>query len=542
MTDKNLLTLTINQHQKAYTFEQAFSLCKQLLVNKSPNFEGILRQVVDNASLEHNQKKHFFQLAFNIYLQRKQYSNLLDISEVAIKKFGIKDENSRWANAFYANAVANRYLRKPECAKDSLENAVKLNPKQLSWIRLLATMEKELGHFDKALKHLDICVSLNPNDAESYWLRSDLSLALSASALSNLEGLANLESTQGTNYSAHSSESSSENRPVDDNLKNRAYACFTLFRYHQNNRDHQTAFSYLTLGNRLFADCYISPAEQQAISSVKQEHQAISDIFSATFLKADHHEESDVLEAVNSLGEKSLFICGMPRAGTTLIEQILASHSDINAGDELFYLAEASQDVLISNTAEKSQKPFPFWAPTLAQSQWQDIGHRYIKKCQPLAQGKYLTDKMPLNYKALGIIAKALPKAKVIYCQRNKQDTIWGCYQQILGQGNTFSFDLNDLAVQFDAHRSLMNHWLTALEEMIFVLDYQQLIEQPEVTVKQLCEFIGTEFQTEMLDFYQNNQPVHTVSSAQVREPLTSRYHQQWQAYRAFLPDSFFND
>ena len=87
-----------------------------------------------------------------------------------------------------------------------------------------------------------------------------------------------------------------------------------------------------------------------------------------------------------------------------------------------------------------------------------------------------------------------------------------------------------------------MTHWLTALKEKIFVLDYQQLIEQPEVTVKQLCEFIDIEFQTEMLDFYQNNQPVHTVSSAQVREPLTSRYHQQWQAYRAFLPDSFFND
>ena len=538
MTDKNLLTLTINQHQNAYTFEQAFSLCKQLLVNKSPNFDGILRQVVDNVSLEHNHKKHFFQLAFNVYLQRKQYSNLLEISEVAIKKFDTKDENSQWADAFYANAVANRYLRNPEYAKDSLENAVKIDPKQPSWIRLLATMEKELGHFDKALKHLDTCVALSPNDAESYWLRSDLSRELSASALSDLEDLANLEGTQGTNYSANHSE----NRSAGDNLKNRAYACFTLFRYHQSNQDHQTAFSYLTLGNKLFADCYILPAAQKAIPSVKQEHQAISDIFSATFLKADHYEEVDALEAVNPLGEKSLFICGMPRAGTTLIEQILASHSDINAGDELFYLAEASQEVLRSNTAEKSQKPFPFWAPALTQSQWRNIGHRYIQKCQPLAQGKYLTDKMPLNYKALGIIAKALPKAKVIYCQRNKQDTIWGCYQQILGQGNTFSFDLDDLAVQFDAHRSLMNHWLTALEEMIFVLDYPQLIEQPEVTVKQLCEFIGIEFQTEMLDFYQNNQPVHTVSSTQVREPLTSRYHQQWRAYRAFLPDSFFND
>lgn len=464
------------------------------------------------------------------------------MSEVAIKKFDVKDEKSQWADAFYANAVANRYLRKPECAKDSLENAVEINPKQPSWLRLLATMEKELGHFDKALKHLDACVALSPNDAESYWLRSDLSRDLSASALSNLEGLANLEGTQGTNYSAKHSANNSENRPAGDSLKNRAYACFTLFRYHQNNQDHQTAFSYLTLGNKLFADWYNSPAEQQAISSVRQEHQAISDIFSAAFLKVDYHEQSHALEAVNLLGEKSLFICGMPRSGTTLIEQILASHSDINAGDELFYLAEASQEVLISNTAEKSQTPFPFWAPALAPSQWQDIGHRYIQKCQPLAQGNYLTDKMPLNYKAIGIIAKALPKAKVIYCQRNKQDTIWGCYQQILGQGNTFSFDLDDLAVQFDAHRSLMNHWLTVLEEMIFVLDYQQLIEQPEVTVKQLCEFIGIEFQTEMLDFYQNNQPVHTVSSAQVREPLTSRYHQQWQAYRAFMPDSFFND
>lgn len=534
MTDKNLLTLTINQHQKAYTVEQAFILCKQILVNNSPNFDGILREIVDKNSLEHNQAKHFFQLAFNVYLQRKQYSNLLEMSEVAIKKFDVKDEKSQWADAFYANAVANRYLRKPECAKDSLENAVEINPKQPSWLRLLATMEKELGHFDKALKHLDACVALSPNDAESYWLRSDLSRVLSAPALSNLEGLANREGTQTANQSA--------NLPTSDNLKNRAYACFTLFRYHQNNQDHQTAFSYLTLGNKLFADCYISPAEQQAISSVRQEHQAISDIFSAAFLKVDYHEQSHALEAVNLLGEKSLFICGMPRSGTTLIEQILASHSDINAGDELFYLAEASQEVLISNTAEKSQKPFPFWAPALAQSQWQDIRHRYIQKCQPLAQGNYLTDKMPLNYKAIGIIAKALPKAKVIYCQRNKQDTIWGCYQQILGQGNTFSFDLDDLAVQFDAHRSLMNHWLTVLEEMVFVLDYQQLIEQPEVTVKQLCEFIGIEFQNEMLDFYQNNQPVHTVSSAQVREPLTSRYHQQWQAYRAFLPDTFFND
>jgi len=234
----------------------------------------------------------------------------------------------------------------------------------------------------------------------------------------------------------------------------------------------------------------------------------------------------------NQRGKKSIFICGLPRSGTTLVEQILAGHSQVNAGDELFYLGKASKDVITKNNLNV---PFPKWANKLSQSQWQQIGQQYLTACKPLAQQRWLTDKMPANYKALGIISQALPDAKIIYCRRNKEDVIWGCYKQILGKGNGFSNNLAHLQKVYDAHTNVMSHFKDLMGKSIFELQYETLVQNPAYVIDQLCDFIGLNFEEKMLGFFQNKQPIHTISSTQVRKPISQQYVNGWKNYQEML-------
>ncbi|NMP30276.1 hypothetical protein HII17_01775 [Thalassotalea sp. M1531] len=504
-TDKNI-NLRLNSIDKQMTFDHAIALCHQLISSRSTHTFDVLQQLITHKEITRQQRETAYQLTFNYLLKQTDYLKLSAIAEQALVVF------PQWPVAFYAMAIAYRFMRMADKALPALEKAVKLMPAQLAWRRTLGTLYKEFGRKEDALAAFNYCIAQNQQDFESYWLRSDYQPSLNEPETALLTQF----------FEAVTNHTTQINRPEKSNLQLLTYAAFTLFRHYNSHQNYKLAFDYLTKGNQA-----LSTITQCNISADIKEHGTIKDLFSSEYLA-----KTSMQSGSSTLGEKAIFICGLPRSGTTLVEQIIASHPQVNAGDELLYLAQASQAILQNHNL---QSPFPNWVKQLNNKHWHEIGEHYLQACQPLANGNYLTDKMPLNYKAIGIIHQALPKAKIIYVRRNKEDVIWGCYKQILGQGNSFANSLSDLEQFYSAHSQLMDHWLKHLKDKVLVVDYENLVSTPEVVTQSICEFLSLDYQQSMLEFYKKQEPVHTVSSTQVRKPITQKHLNDWQHYKSFL-------
>ena len=525
--NSGLVTLLINDVEKSLSWQTAVQLATQLFQQKSPNFLNIIEQLIAIRKTE----KSLYPMAFQVCLAQKNYPRLRQFASYACEYFPDNALNH------YALAIANRYLHYQEASFSHLKQALALQPSNIGWQRLLATMLKEQGNFTEALAAFSSIIINAPNDFESYWLRADLNTNLTETERDQLINLC-----QASKLSKTQSKTQS---------KQMIFAGFTLFRYFDAQNDYDNAFHYLSLANKIKRQSFNFDIQQEL-----DEHHNIISTFPSQFLaqfpiatnkkqiEREREAQGKTHDVHKELGENCIFICGMPRSGTTLAEQIIANHSEVNAGDELYFLAQAANDV-ISQLFHKdlSKQPFPLWANSLDSQHWRAIGKKYLSLTAHLSQGKRLTDKMPLNYKAIGIIKMALPKAKIIYCQRSTNDLLWGCYKQMFGEGNLFSYDLKELAKMICAHQQVMSHWQSIftdanddeMKEGIFTLAYESLIDSQEETTRQLLNYLELDWQDSCLNYHENTRTLHTLSNVQTRKPLSKKYDKQWLNYQKFL-------
>ena len=144
---------------------------------------------------------------------------------------------------------------------------------------------------------------------------------------------------------------------------------------------------------------------------------------------------------------------------------------------------------------------------------------------------------MPLNFKAIGIIMRAFPNAKIIHCQRNGLDTIWGNFRQLFGEGIRFSYDLNHLSHYYLAYKRLMEHWLTLYPQNILTVDYEEMVNNFNPSVEKLFEFLSMEVQPSCYAFHNTVRVVHTLSNEQVRQPLNRASIERWRSYEFALTE-----
>ena len=224
-----------------------------------------------------------------------------------------------------------------------------------------------------------------------------------------------------------------------------------------------------------------------------------------------------------------ILIVGMPRSGTTLVEQILASHPDVSAGGERKDLERAAKAF-----EERTGARLPHWGEAFTASEAEEVGRHYlegISEADP--QARRITDKMPSNIKLLSIAAQTLPRAKIIHVRRDPMDTCFSCYTQLFSEGNAFSYDLIDLAAYYTAYQRLAAHWEEVLPgELMLSIDYERLTAEPEDTIKTLLAFCGLDWDAACLSFHTTARPVKTASAAQVRRPLYRSSVGRWEPYR----------
>lgn len=221
-----------------------------------------------------------------------------------------------------------------------------------------------------------------------------------------------------------------------------------------------------------------------------------------------------------------VFILGMYRSGSTLVEQILAGHPTIQAAGELELIPALAGQI-------------PGYPESLATADeatlaaWRDF---YLKGLAPIArEGALVTDKRPDNFLHVGLIKTLFPNAKIVHTRRNRLDNLLSLYFLHLDPGMAYALDLDDAAHWYGQYERLMDHWKSLYPNDIFDVDYDELVESAEPLLKRLTGFLGLGWQDDLLDFTQRDRPVRTASVWQVRQPLHARSSGRWRNYESRL-------
>ncbi|MGH8167244.1 MAG: tetratricopeptide repeat-containing sulfotransferase family protein, partial [Woeseiaceae bacterium] len=224
-----------------------------------------------------------------------------------------------------------------------------------------------------------------------------------------------------------------------------------------------------------------------------------------------------------------VFICGMLRSGSTLVEQILATHPSVTAGGELDYLTWL---------VARKLAPYPERVRDASRKELEQLGCEYLSKLGELFPGaETITDKRPDNFLHLGLIKALFPDARIVYTRRNPQDNCLSVYFQQLGGNLFYATDLSDTAHYYRQHERLMAHWKALFPENIFTVDYDALVRSPEAELRPLLDFLGLEWDDRCLDFQQADRLVKTASVWQVREALHTRSSGRWRNYEPVMAD-----
>ena len=310
----------------------------------------------------------------------------------------------------------------------------------------------------------------------------------------------------------------------DMNYDDKAVICHSFFEYFRNQKSYKKAGSYLVMGNNA-QYAY----KEFDIELEKKFFDKLKSLFS---------KKRDFLTKNKIKKQKPIFVCGMPRSGTTLCEQILSSHSKVTGAGELNYLAEESK---INRVLQPSSERIESFESTLnSEIYLEDARSNYLKKLalKDKNNSTYISDKMPHNFIFIGFIKLILPEAKIIYCKRDPLDNCFSLYShKFIELSHQYSYNQAVLAQYYKLHEELMKFWLEHYRKDIFVLDNENLVNNQEKVSRELIDFCELNWERECLDFHKTKRQVRTASIEQVRQPMNKNSIGAWKNYETHLQD-----
>jgi tetratricopeptide (TPR) repeat protein len=309
-------------------------------------------------------------------------------------------------------------------------------------------------------------------------------------------------------------------RKDDLPTEKRIQLAFALAKAFEDLEDYPQAFEYLSTGNRLRYQAF-----NYTIDSDAELVQNIIETFSADALSR--------LRVDAEPSNRPIFILGMPRSGTSLVEKILASHSAVYGAGELEYIYALGARLFLKEALHYQFAPLASYPS----SAFQQLGKAYLEKINQLnGQAGRITDKLPFNMMMIGLIRIALPNAKIIHCVRDARDTCLSIYRQNFATGNyRFAYDLRTVGQFHNLYRKLMKHWHNVFPGAIYDIEYEALTRNPEPAIRKLLEACGLEWEQGCMDFYRSPGIVRTASFYQVRQPMYTSSVGLWEKYSQFL-------
>ncbi len=306
-------------------------------------------------------------------------------------------------------------------------------------------------------------------------------------------------------------------------LEDKALICHSFFEYFKNQKNYEVAGSYLVKGNNAQYACKTFDLEME-----KNFFKRIKDIFSK---KINFTTEDKIKNQI------PIFVCGMPRSGTTLCEQILSSHSKITGAGELDYLAEVTNCRLIQPSEEQINN---FEALLKNKNNLINARKQYLARLRKRdkCESVYICDKMPHNFIFIGLIKHILPEAKIIYCKRDPMDNCFSLFShKFVEVSHQYSYNQKMLIKYYKLHEELMKFWFKKYSADIFVLDNEELVNSQEIISKKLIKFCDLDWEKQCLDFYKNKRQVRTASIEQVRKPINKNSIGAWKKYKNYLSE-----
>ena len=462
----------------------------------------------------------------NIYLDLSQY-------ELSIEHF-------EWAVAYkpdFAEAhnnlgIANRVIGRLDEAGKNFDKALSINPDFISATNCRGLLHQDMGQHDDAIKFYDKALQLDSNFVDAinnlglvYREKNQIKDAIKAfekaiklnpnfaNAYYNLiHGIKEYQATDKQVKTIHSLLEA-ENLSKDD----RILLNFTLAKVNEDLGKNKTFFKYLNEANKL-------RREKLGYSIINSQYlfKEIKNIFN----------DKSPLTIENNLDQstsiKPIFIVGMPRSGTSLVEQIISSHPEVYGAGELNAIGRLCVPLVLNKPSLLSNKLSD--EAKFIRSNYLDLLARFD------SQEKVITDKAPLNFRFIGYILSAFPEAKIIHLERDPVAICWSIYKSNWsGLGNSFSYNMDDLVNYYGLYENLMEFWHQKFPEKIYDINYEKLTTHQEPESKKLIKYCGLDWDKNCLEFYKNTRVVKTASSLQVRQKMYQGSSEAWKEYESYI-------
>jgi predicted Zn-dependent protease len=447
------------------------------------------------------------ELAPDYHAARYAYANALykrHRYQVAIEQLDLllqsEPENAAWLTLKAANLVE---VNEHEQALPIFEDIVQAHPDhKQAWLSYGHAL-RALGRNDEAILAYEKCTALGSSVGEAYW------------------SLANLKTYQfGDQQIAHI-----ESLLNDTSCAYRDYyhLLFALGKAQEDSNNYKAAMAAYTKGNQVRGK-----GVPWDIGAFHQDTQALKQFFTSCFFAAHANSGSEARDPI--------FIVGLPRAGSTLIEQILASHSQVEGTAELADIIALARK-LSSKRRREDVSQYPSALADMDARQFAQMGRDYIDSTavQRATDRPRFVDKMPNNFSHIGLIHLILPNAKIIDARRHPMDCCFSGFKQLFASGQGFSYSQERIGNYYRDYMDIMDHWDQVLPGRVLKVQYEDMVEDTEVQVRRLLEYCELPWEQQCLTFHQTRRTVRTASSEQVRQPIYRSGMEQWRPFSEWL-------
>ena len=509
--ERRLMALAA-EHQKEGRLKEAEQLYRRILRQRPRNVDAmrLLASIAVKTGHAHEAERlleraisvapEFVAAILDLGRLRKEQDRYAEALECFDRAITLEPDNPQ-AHFLRGSTLAPAALTLE--AIEAYERCLALRPTHIGALLGLGHLLKAVGRYDEAVASYDACIRQRPDLGETYW------------------SLANLKTYRFSDETV--AEMERRGRSTGLTGQSEVNFLFALAKAYEDRHEYDRAWDYYREGNsKQRATVTYDPVQTESMSD--------------RLVRAFDREFLSARRAVGHPDPAPIFILGLPRSGSTLLEQVLASHSLVEGTSELPYLSRVA-GLLSRNRVDGIN--YPEAVREVGPDTFRSLGEDYLSFAELHRRKRTprFIDKMPNNFPHVGLLSLILPGARIIDARRHPLDACLSCYRQLFAKGQNFTYDLTEIGEYYLQYQRLMDHWAEVLPGRVLTVQYEDVVTDFPNQVRRLLEFCELPWEDACLRFYESDRPVRTPSSEQVRQPIYDRSVGQWRNYAQHLDE-----
>jgi tetratricopeptide (TPR) repeat protein len=452
--------------------------------------------------------------AMRLLARIEHQRDVLDEAERLLEAALTLAPNYRAARLDYVRVLIDR--QKYPQAREEIDTLLGFEPDNREYLSLYAAAFVGFGKHEQAIALYRQLLAMSPGSPELH-VSLGHSLKTVGDAYWSLANLKTHSFSEEEIAQMRAEEAATGAHPID-----RYHLCFALGKAFEDRNEYAESWQFYERGNRL------KRAESRYHPDITETNTRKQiEVCTAQFFAARAGEGVPDTDPI--------LVVGLPRSGSTLIEQILASHSQIEGTQELADVQRIVQG-LEGNRSDPDRPRYPGVLAGFAADDFRRLGERYLADTRAYRKKKpFFIDKMPNNFRHIGLIHLMLPNAKIIDARREPMACCFSNLKQLFASGQEFTYSIEDIARYYRTYLELMRHWDAVLPGRVLRVWYEDVVEDLERNVRRILEFCGVKFEPACIEFYKTERSVRTASSEQVRQPIFRDGLFQWRSYEPWL-------